>query len=103
SGDRVGYYQKVQFAQLVLSLSLVMLAFALGLFAGWRRWGRSSRDEGGTARTGRRPSAATTAGRPAARPTTVATLSRRPDLFSPELDLSEPDLPLIRGEHTAGS
>jgi hypothetical protein len=98
----VGYYQKVQFAQLVLSLSLVMLAFALGLFAGWRRWGRT-RDDQGDARTGRRTSASTASARSTSRPTTVATLSRRPDLFSPELDLSEPDLPLIRGELTAGS
>lgn len=99
----MGYYQKVQFAQLVLSLSLVMLAFALGLFAGWRRWGRASPDDGGTARAGRRHSATPRADRPTARATNVATLSRRPDLFSPELDLSEPDLPLIRGELTAGS
>jgi hypothetical protein len=103
----VGYYQKVQFAQLVLSLSLVMLAFALGLLAGWRRWGRASRDGGHTAhgaRIGRRSPVGTTAGRPSsARATSGATPVRRPDLFSPELDLNEPDLPLIRGELTAGS
>lgn len=93
----MGYYQKVQFAQLVLSLSFVMLAFVVGLYAGWRRWGR-------TPRPVERPAGASSGERSAsARPTTVATQSRRPDLFSPELDLTEPDLPLIRGELTAGS
>jgi hypothetical protein len=93
----VGYYQKVQFAQLALSLSFVMLAFVGGLYAGWRRWGRSPRavERPAGARHGERAGSG--------RPATVATLSRRPDLFSPELDLSEPDLPLIRGELTAGS
>lgn len=92
----MGYYQKVQFAQLALSLSFVMLAFAVGLYAGWRRWGRAPRPA-------ERPAPTRHGERTAARPTTVATLSRRPDLFSPELDLTEPDLPLIRGELTAGS
>ncbi len=92
----MGYYQKVQFAQLALSLSFVMLAFAVGLYAGWRRWGRSPRpvERSTSQRHGERVAPS--------RPTTVATLSRRPDLFSPELDLTEPDLPLIRGELTAG-
>ena len=85
----MGYYQAMQLAQFLFSLSLVFLAFAAGMYLGWRRWGRNPRPR--------------TEMDASDEPMRSATTSRRPDLFAPELDL-EPDVVILpRGELTAGS
>ena len=87
----MGYYQAMQLAQFLFSLSLVLCAFVGGMYVGWRRWGRvqgRSRDEGERVATDERRS---------------ATTERRPDLFAPEVDL-RPDVPTrVRGELTTGT
>lgn len=62
-------YEVMQFAQFVLSLSLVLGAFLAGVYAGWRRWGREPA-------TGHDP----WLGEPA-----VGESTPRRDLFAPEL------------------
>jgi hypothetical protein len=87
----MGYYQAMQLAQFLFSLSLVLCAFVGGMYVGWRRWGRVQRqvhpnDE-----------------RPPVSAQQPATTTRRPDLFSPEVDL-RPDTPtFVRGELTTGT
>ncbi len=67
-------YEAVQFLQFMFSLSLILAAFAGGVYVGWRRWGRPARRE-------RREVPGAFDGAADAGPSTPP----RPDLFAPEL------------------